>query len=946
MRIKERKSYNTGNYICRNPKAEIYREEERQRIMAHYDTFHAESLEAALHEKNNAYAYVSYLQGYPGIGKSFLCKKMYHIFHNEHAKECIPIYYDLQSREQTDFALYLFDLANIFSQYVENASIFPRFSAAFAQYQKLHGQKAEAIEVETKIAALSRNEYVSIASKALSFVPGISDVLDTAGSITDLASDIHRKGADIFYAQKYKQDFSVIDSLTLHNIKDYLLHYFILDFVSYQDELFKKKGKDRPHVIFILDTLESTAYEEYTHDQTDAYLSWLIGDNGLIHYLPNTFWLMAGREEIDWNNYDKDDVASSTEQKMLTSFNVLSVQQANTGDILSYLTDPQSGQGIPREFADYIMQTAAGYTFRLELCIDTYFRLANYYLQKDNSALPLSIFKEVLSEDEHTIAISKRYMMYLSKKETSLLQILVCLEFWTDSFLSHYIWKDDISNIIAYKAFISGNLIKRQSGLLSLQGLDSDTLLSTCSQHSARLLKGKLYSLMQEKPADKDAFLLFYAYCNCCIKCKTDNCSETFSFDATLYDILRQALRYLLRTEKIEIILNLAQKLSTLDRTCECDLIRSYLSLFESHTNITDHTDIDGITQKIKALTFMKHADAKALYCIWFSFFYALTVLDFHYYLYIVLQKIRNILPADVPASFVDHMDRYEYLALANWAVTRNNYQSRIMNCDSQIDVLEGENKKGFLDEDVYLSEKARYESEKKVYIQSIDCLGPNTLSNTVSLKEKADYFIKKAKEHNDEDSVRWYCYHCDCTFFSIFSEEEDIKTYQYYLNLYEQCDNSHPYDQAQLYQMQINHHRMRGDYEEIISLGLKCIRLLVDEYQEDAYCTYFLYESIRRINNAMTFLAINCIKNLFTKEDQEYLINLLYYYHKQILLQMQLEDYEDSSTSENADFRELKEAFRNLKEIISLINDGPAFFYDDNEIDSFLEKIGISFSM
>ena len=228
MRIKERKSFSTGNFICHNPKAEISREQECRRIMAHYDTFHTECLEAALQKKNNTYAYVSYLQGYPGIGKSFLCEKMYRIFQNEHAKECITIFYNLQNREQTDFALYLFDLANAFSQYVENASVFPRFSAAFSQYQKLCGQKAEAIEVETKAEAFSRNEYVSIASKALSFVPGISDVLGTAGSITDLASDIYRKGTDVFYAQKYKQDFSVIDTLTLHNIQDYLLHYFIL----------------------------------------------------------------------------------------------------------------------------------------------------------------------------------------------------------------------------------------------------------------------------------------------------------------------------------------------------------------------------------------------------------------------------------------------------------------------------------------------------------------------------------------------------------------------------------------------------------------------------------------------------------------------------------------------------------------------------------------------
>ena len=945
MRIKERKSFNTGNFICQNPKAEISREQECRRIMAHYDTFHTECLEAALQKKNNTYAYVSYLQGYPGIGKSFLCEKIYRIFQNEHAKECIAIFYNLQNREQTDFALYLFDLANAFSQYVENASVFPRFSAAFSQYQKLCGQKTEAIEVETKAEAFSRNEYVSIASKALSFVPGISDVLGTADSITDLASDIYRKGTDVFYAQKYKQDFSVIDTLTLHNIQDYLLHYFILDFVSYQDELLKRKGKDRPHVIFILDTLESTAYEEHEHDQTDDYLSWLIGGNGLIHYLPNTFWLMAGREEIDWNSYDEDGAASSAEQRMQTSFDVLHVWQAKTGDILSYLTDSQSGQGIPRDFADYIMQTAAGYTFRLELCIDTYFRLANYYLQKDNSALPLSIFKEVLSEDEHTIAISKRYMMYLSKKETSLLQILACLELWTDSFLYHYIWRDDISNIIAYREFQSGNLIKRQSGLLSLQGLDSDTLLSTCSKHAARLLKEKLYLFMQEKPSDKDAFLLFYAYCNCCIKCKTDNYPETFSFDATLYSILWQALCYLLRTEKIEIIRNLAQKLGILDHTCERDLIWSYLSLFEPHTNITERTDIAEMTKKIKSLSFTDHTDVKALYCIWFSFFDVLTDLDFHYCLYIVLEKIRDILPADVPTSFLDHVDRYEYLTLANWAITRNNYQSKITNCDSQIDALEGEIKKGFLDEDVYLSEKARYESEKKVYIQSIDCLGPNTLSDTASLKEKADCFIKKAKEHNDEDSVRWYCYHCACTFFSIFSEE-DQKAYQYYLDLYDQCDNSRPYNQAQLYEMQINHHRMRGDYEEIISLGLKCIRLLVDEYQEDAYCTYFLYESIRQINNATTFLISDCIETLCTEEDQEYLVNLLYYYHEQILRQTQLGDCGCISDSGKDDFQELKEVCRELKEIILFFNGNPAFFFDDDEIDSSLEKIGIYFSM
>ena len=106
------------------------------------------------------------------------------------------------------------------------------------------------------------------------------------------------------------------------------------------------------------------------------------------------------------------------------------------------------------------------------------------------------------------------------------------------------------------------------------------------------------------------------------------------------------------------------------------------------------------------------------------------------------------------------------------------------------------------------------------------------------------------------------------------------------------------------------------------------------------------LYESIRQINNATTFLISDCIETLCTEEDQEYLVNLLYYYHEQILRQTQLGDCGCISDSEKDDFQELKEVCRELKEIILFFNGNPAFFFDDDEIDSSLEKIGIYFSM
>ncbi len=898
MRIKERKPYQTADFIGRNPSAEISRQQECQQILNHYNAFHDACVLAASDQKNNEYAYVTYLQGDPGIGKSFLCRRMHRTFREKYEKACISIYYDLQSREQTDIACYLFDLAKACCQSMQNAHLFPRFSAVFSHYQELRGQEAESIEVETKTAAISQNEYVSIASKALSFVPGISDMLDTAGSVSDLAGDLYRKGADVYLAQKYKQDFALIDCLPINNMEEHLLHYFILDFVAWQEELTRKKGKERPHTIFILDTLECSAYEDHKHDDSDSYLSWLTGKNGLIHYLPNTFWLIAGRDEIDWTKYDADDIHSSSGHKVQTSFDTLSVRQAKTDDIRCYLTDPKKGNGIPEEFADYIMEMAAGYTFKLELCVDTYFKMAGFEQQMGGAALSLNDFKEVLSGDEHKIAISNRYMLYLSKKETALLATLACLEVWTDELLRQYIWKNDISALINYQDFIKGNLICKQAGLLSLQGLDHNVLFGTCSRQSARQFKEQLYSHMQKKLSNKNAFLLFYAYCNCCIRCKSESDPNPFSFDHTLCAALEQALHYLLFNKKYALLKSLAEKLRMLESGVDA-LIPSFLSLLHQDAAKTYPTASE-VTKRFQALSFEKHSDAQALFSVWLSFYDSLTENYYHYCLYIVLQKIRSVMPEDIPTSLAGQLDKKEFLLLTDSAAKRNE-------CERMITVHEDlfrTAKKLQAEEGGYENQVKEYEDTTRFYQQKIEYLIPDSVSNADSLKEKTESFVKRAHEQRDEDSIRWFCRHYINT---LDDSEEELAAYRHYLDLYEQCDNSAPLDQARLYHMQMNYHYKLGDYEEAVSFGLKCIRIMLEEYGEDAYQSDYLYDSIEKIYFTLGFNL--CRKDICTDEDLERFTMLFSYYKNQLQIYKQHYNKDDLENVEKKE-AELLEGF------------------------------------
>lgn len=134
MKIRTKAVDSISNYKYRHPHAEIARTLEYRQILDHFSLFHSACLDASLRKENNKFAYVSYIQGNPGIGKSFICQKMFCMSDPEAAKNTefadfaqssFAIYYDLQSRPEVDYAYYLFDLANAISQHEKKPASFP-----------------------------------------------------------------------------------------------------------------------------------------------------------------------------------------------------------------------------------------------------------------------------------------------------------------------------------------------------------------------------------------------------------------------------------------------------------------------------------------------------------------------------------------------------------------------------------------------------------------------------------------------------------------------------------------------------------------------------------------------------------------------------------------------------------------------------------------------------
>ena len=271
------KAKTTDSYAELDP-VFVGRKEELKRFNYKYEDFKK-------HYPDNNINIINYY-GIGGIGKTSLLNHIQDILNQNNEK-----YYFVDLKNNTNPSLIL-----------KNASIslaraydfeFPKFDLAMLAYLRRTLSVTEHAEIESFIG---RSKLLSLLFDASSFIP--SETLALTTSIIKLADSTITYVRNIFDDDP-KTAVQKIESLSTDELIKRLPAYFAAD----MRENIKKLNDP---FFFLIDTFENLVDEVETKGHTAYYDNWLRGDNGLIQNMPNCLWIIAGREELKWDQENKD----------------------------------------------------------------------------------------------------------------------------------------------------------------------------------------------------------------------------------------------------------------------------------------------------------------------------------------------------------------------------------------------------------------------------------------------------------------------------------------------------------------------------------------------------------------------------------------------------------------------------------------------------------------
>lgn len=408
------------------------------------------------------YAYVVYLYGDGGIGKTCLCKMVRNQISvlSQVDQVVHRIYYDLA--KNNNVVSKLIDLSMVIRDSFENSEMFPLFDYAYNVYISKSGEQLTKISRQTD----SDSAIVDIALSIASCVPGISNVADVVNAGKAVISLIHKYRKD----KSTSENFHVIDNIPLEELKARLGQYFAKDLNAY----FNQHSKER--LIIILDTFENFLYNNPKNGRVFNSTDWLFGNNGIICLLQNTFWVIAGREEIDWEVYDSE----SHE----ISFHSISVGKPNEEEVKHYLIQA----GFEPYSAEEIAKSTVCYPLHFGMCVDLFFKLWNENLQESygnnkslNDCKPgIEEVTEIIKTVKDSSIVSDRVLGYFNKQERDIIFTLACLKRWTDELLSEVIWKYSSSNFTFYESIKGFSFIKKYGTVYEFQTEALSEIVISC----------------------------------------------------------------------------------------------------------------------------------------------------------------------------------------------------------------------------------------------------------------------------------------------------------------------------------------------------------------------------------------------------------------------------------------------------------------------------------
>jgi len=338
--------------------------------------------------------------GVGGIGKTTLLRKL-----AQEIDEKIPeskgfdhITYSFE--DYTTKEAFLFNLSR--QMKLRNKGLtFPVFDEAITKICREGSRDIEKLKADA-VASFSANPLVDTAlSIAGEFLPGIGTVTKLAERIVEFGNTAvneydrkHGKNSVLYNQILYSDNKTIIN--------DYLHEYFIYDV----NEIMKKRT--RPLVIFL------DGYERYVDVANNAELT--EGKDNWLHFvrkrlvnIPNTLWVVAGRELIKW----KEDVLPPE-------------RLHRVGDLSEYdASEYFEKAGIDdEELVSQLHKLCHGTPVYMDLCVKSYMEISK-------TRIP------VLDDfGKDTSDLAQRYLGFMDKPTRRLLELIAWLpNIWTKTMI-------------------------------------------------------------------------------------------------------------------------------------------------------------------------------------------------------------------------------------------------------------------------------------------------------------------------------------------------------------------------------------------------------------------------------------------------------------------------------------------------------------------------------
>lgn len=390
------------------------RDEPRKKFWDAYDAL----------QKNGFYVINYY--GFGGIGKSWLCKHLNDVLKGHqhpytgvkiNSKSLIINFEELKNN--CDKINVLTHLANKFEN--ECGYSFPIFKYGLYIYYRTQGFTNDSPEINK----IQDNEIVNVALEFLDKVPVVGGIgamfLKVADSLTSQVKNLLMKNSDTI---------KKLDTMIAEDIAKELVTIFGRELYSYTVK------EEQPVVIF-MDTYEQL--QNYVYQTTSAKVSeeWLWSINGLIRRLPNIIWVLAGQRQVTWGAEDKF---------WMDEENIL-YESIKEIDEKGMIKDLFHKLGIMEEdIIDTIIEHTNGVPVHMAMCKDTYFNL-----KKSNIQPTVEDFDMGYSE------LAKRFVGGLSSQLKDIVDVLACLESWTQADIIRLDLSPDAYEYIMQLSFISFN---------------------------------------------------------------------------------------------------------------------------------------------------------------------------------------------------------------------------------------------------------------------------------------------------------------------------------------------------------------------------------------------------------------------------------------------------------------------------------------------------------